>query len=135
MVIKFDAALFDRARAQEQIQAVQALKDVLATTDGFRAMPPAKRQDALAYVDTLAAEAAAFAFNYPVSTQKYVLILLTQSKWRQNPLFWRYAHRMIGMPDQAWRLESGVAAVYRNIVAQHFLADTVKAYIAAAEPA
>lgn len=135
MAIKFDAALFDRASAHAKLQAVQGLKDVLAATDGFRGMPPYQRQAALVSVDQLDAEAAAFDFTYPVSTLKYVLILLTQSKWRKNPLYWRYAQRMISMPDQSWRLESGIAAVYRNIVAQHFLVETVKAHIRAAETA
>ncbi len=135
MVIKVDATFFERARRVQDDKACAALKAVLADSDGFRAMSPTDRAAAASYIDTVWAEASMLDFNYPVSLQKYVLILLTQSRWRSDvragPLYWAYARRMIGSPDQNWRLESGVAAVYRNVVAQHFLTDAVKAFIAA----
>lgn len=133
MVVRIDAAFFDRAQAHQQNRALQDLKDVLATTPAVNGMPAADRAAAGAYIDALAADCTAFDFNRPLSVQKYILIMLTQSRWAPNPLYWHYARRMIGLPDQAWRLESGVAAVYRNVVAQHFLGDAIKDYIASQE--
>jgi hypothetical protein len=133
MVIKLDAGFFDRARAVDANRHLVALMAVLLATEPFASQPTNHRHAAEMYIDKAWDQAAVFGFTYPVSTQKYVLILLTQSKWRDNRLHWLYARRMIGLPDQNWPLESGVTALYRNIVAQHYLGDDVKTFITTQE--
>lgn len=64
--------------------------------------------------------------DHPVVLQRYVLIQMTRSRWQDHPIHGTYAARMIGEPSTKWRLEDGINAVYRNVVAAHHLkANTV----------
>ncbi|MEJ6404135.1 hypothetical protein [Yoonia sp. 2307UL14-13] len=127
--MKLDQAYFDRVVALQNdahlsalIKAVQAVPALADGTDDQRA----------AIADTVQQiwhDAEALDFEKPVSRQKYVLIYLTQAQWMKKPAHLAYAARMIGTPNQNWRIESGVLAVYANVVAAHYLAAPLIAFI------
>jgi ABC-type phosphate transport system substrate-binding protein len=120
--MKLDPGFFERASALQDATHLAALKSAI-----LQAMPgdpdaPAAAPAALAtYIDTIWRDAGVFGFNSPVSSQKYVLIHLTHAKWRANPTHLAYVARMIGTPNQNWRIESGVLAAYANVVAARYL--------------
>lgn len=71
-----------------------------------------------------------FGLRDPVSIVKYVLVLMTQSRWRLMAGHYVYARRMIGTPARTWTIESGIAAVYQNVVAAHHLGPDMVAFVA-----
>lgn len=133
--MKLDQAFFDRVIQRQQDMHLGALigavQDVPALADG----PDQARSAIGATIRQIWADAVALGLNSPVSRQKYVLIYLTQARWLRTPTHKAYVTRMIGTPNQNWRLESGIVAVYANVVAAHYLADPLIAFIESQEKA
>lgn len=131
MVLKLDQAFFERAHGNACEQRRNALKVVLLEAGFLDGRPDDDRRAVSDRIDEIWSVAERnFAFNSPVNLQKYTLIILTQNRWRVVPLHYRYTARMIGTTDRAWRLESGVMAVYQNVLAQHYLTPPIIEFIA-----
>lgn len=83
-----------------------------------------------ALIDEIWDDAAAnFDINYPENLARYTLIILTQSRWTANLRHLAYAQRLIGTLDKPWRIESGIVAMYENVVAAHYLKSGLVAFV------
>ena len=130
MVMMLDRAFFERVEKTKREKLKHDLQNALLKSDFFEGVNDVKRQEFKNYFDKIWSDASSgFEFNYPFNLQKYVLIILTQSKWTKNPLHYQYAKIMIGLPNRPWRIESGIRAVYHNIIRQHYLGDRLVSFI------
>ena len=130
MVITLDRSFFGRTEQRKLGKLKSDLKQVLLKSDFFEDRDEESILAFEKYYEAVWADASnTFSFNYPVNIQKYVLIILTQSKWTVSPLHYQYAKIMIGSPNRPWRIESGIRSVYQNIVRQHYLNEKLSTFI------
>ena len=131
--MKLDRGFFGRAAQMRDDAHKDALLAALLAIPGLTASTD--RAAMTATVEKIWQDVAVLDLRTPLSKQKYTLMYLTQVRWMKNPTHLAYAARMIGTPDQNWRIESGIAAVYANVVAPHYLAEPLIAFIAKEEAA
>lgn len=128
-----DNGFFERAEMMRDRSHLSALKDAVSAVPSLAGAGKDAQTLMAAAIDQIWSDASALGLHCPVSTQKYVLIHMTRARWRNNPAHLAFVARMIGTPNQNWRMESGVLAVYQNVVAAHYLIPALTAFIAKEE--
>lgn len=130
MTLVLDTAFHDRAQHQRVGRMYDRLAKALLTPE-FLATQPASAEGALRGILAQAFdEASQLGLLTQLDHAKYALILVTQGKWRHDPRAFAYAHRMIGDPNRGWSLTAGVRAVFQNIVAAHYLDQSLLEFVA-----
>ena len=126
MTLRLDAAFHERAEHVRLSDGCRRLVKALLPVDASLQ----QRTEMQRVVETIWQEGRSqLGLSTELSISRYVLMILTQHQWANVDLHWRYARRMIGVPDRSWSLEAGLAAVYLNVLAGHYLGQVAMDYM------
>lgn len=130
-MLSLDTAFFDRVERIKRKGTREQLVDAVMATPGLCEADAGTQGEITQLINDIWSDAeASFDFNYPENLVRYTLTIMCQARWSKNQVHFNYARQMMGTPDQPWRLESGIVAMYENVVAPHYLAPSLVTFVA-----